>query len=94
MMSFTIFSSIVNADNLPQTAADSAHLQTILTIIFTIMGAVALLLMVIAGLRYVTAAGDPQKMATARRMIVYTAVGLVVAALATAIVNFFLESSP
>lgn len=73
--------------NLPTTDANSDTLQTILNTAFIIIGAVAFLLMVIAGFRYVIARGDPQKIATVKSMIVYTAVGLIVTASAAAIVN-------
>lgn len=79
--------------NLPTTDANSATLQTILNTIFIIIGAVAFLLMVIAGFRYVIARGDPQKIATVKSMIIYTAVGLIVTASAAAIVNFVLGST-
>jgi hypothetical protein len=77
-----------NNSALPQTPADDNTLTTILTIVFTIIGGIAFLLMVIAGLRYVLAQGDPQKVTTAKNQILYTAIGLILAISAAAIVNF------
>lgn len=74
---------------LPQVDTQNS-LATILTITFTIIGAMALLFMVIAGFRYITSSGDPAKVASAKNQIVYTAIGLIIAASAAAIVNFVL----
>jgi hypothetical protein len=75
---------------LPQVSASQNTLAKILTIVFTIIGAMALLFMIIAGLRYITSAGDPAKVATAKNQILYTAIGLIIAASAAAVVNFVL----
>jgi len=49
------------------------------------------LLFVIAGFRYVMAQGDPQRVASAKNQLIYTAIGLVLAGSAAAIVNFVLS---
>ena len=84
-MSF-LFGLLVKSDALPKTSAD--NFTKILNIVFAVMGAVALLMLVIAGLRYTISQGDPTKVADSKRMIIYTLVGLVVIALAATIVNF------
>ena len=73
---------------LPQAEANSDTLHRVLSTFFIIMGAVALLLIVIAGVRYIFARGEPAKVAEARSMISYSAIGLIIAALASVIVNF------
>lgn len=78
--------AFIDTTNLPK--AKDNILSVILTIVFVTVGAVALLMMVIGGLRYTIAGGDTNKIAEARRMIVYSLVGLVVIALAAIIVNF------
>lgn len=83
---------LIDKSPLPQASADDTRLQTILNILFVTLGALAFLLLVIAGFRYVLAQGDPQKVASAKNMIIYTVVGLVVAASAAAIVNYVLGS--
>jgi len=55
------------------------------------MGALALLMLIIAGLRYTISSGDATKVADAKRMITYTLVGLLVIALAATVVNFVLN---
>ncbi len=54
------------------------------------MGALAFFMLVVAGFRYTISQGDATKVADAKRMMVYTIVGLVVIALAATVVNFVL----
>ena len=82
-----------NSVDVPKPKADDASLTAILTIVFTIIGGLAFLLMVVAGLRYVLAQGDPQKVASAKNQIIYTAIGLILAVSAAAIVNFVIAKS-
>lgn len=76
-------------NHLPHTSAN--NLSSILNIVFSVMGALALFMLVIAGLRYVLAGGDSNKVTEAKRQIAYTLVGLVVILLAAGIVNFVLN---
>lgn len=62
----------------------------LLTIVFGVIAAVAVLMIVIAGFRLVMAQGNPQEIAKARNTIVYALIGLVVALTAEAIVAFAL----
>lgn len=57
-----------------------------------IIGAIAVLMIVIGGLRYVTSNGDPAQLSSAKNTIMYSAVGLVIAVMANAIVNFVLTN--
>lgn len=57
-----------------------------------IIGAIAVLMIIIGGLRYVLSAGDATTLTSAKNTILYAAVGLVLAALANAIVNFVLTN--
>ena len=75
---------------LPVVGAGSVQLQQILTIVLGIFGAIAVLMIVIAGLKFVTSAGNPQSAAKARSTILYAIIGLVVIATAEAIVSFVL----
>ena len=63
-------------------------LKTVLEIVFSIAGALSLLVLVIAGFTFITSQGDPQKVAQARNAIVYAAAGLAVSILAVSIVGF------
>lgn len=64
----------------------------ILNIFTTIIGAISVLMIVIGGLRYVTSNGEPAQLTSAKNTILYAAVGLVIAAMANAIVNFVLTN--
>lgn len=78
----------ISPGGLPQTDAGTPQIKIILSIVFAIVGAIALLIIVVSGLRYITSAGDPQKAANARNGIIYALVGLIVALTAQAIVAF------
>jgi len=82
---------LVSNNNLPQ--AQSTDLKHILNIVLSVMGALAFLMLVIAGFRYTISSGDPNRVADAKRQLVYTLVGLVVIALAASIVNFVIAKS-
>lgn len=86
----SFIAQLINTDKLPKTNADQDTLNEIFSIVFVTIGALAVLMLVIAGLRYIAAQGDPNKMAEAKNMIIYSLIGLVIAALAAAIVNFVL----
>jgi hypothetical protein len=83
--------SPITPGDLPQTTADKAHLLVIKGIVFNIIGAMALLIIVIAGFRYILSAGDPQKTTKARNGVIYALVGLVIAIAANAIVTFVIN---
>ena len=73
---------------LPNVAATSSTLAGLLSIIFGIIGGVALLMVTIGGYRYITSQGDPQATAQAKNTILYALVGVAVSALAVTIVQF------
>lgn len=85
--------SSISAKGLPGSGgsgnnATSSELQAILTVVFGVIGGLSVLMVTISGLRYITSAGDPQKASQARNGILYSLVGLAVAAGAEAIVAF------
>jgi len=77
-------------NNLPRTNATQEELSKILTILFVVIGAISLMLLVIAGFRYVISSGDATKLADTKRAIIYTFVGLILAASATILINAIL----
>ena len=56
-----------------------------------VLGAVAVIVIIIAGILYTTAGGDPALITKAKNTLLYTVVGLVVAISAYAIVKFVLD---
>lgn len=66
--------------------------NTIINVIIGVIGFVAVVVIILGGVQYTTSAGDPGKVKKAKDTILYGIIGLVVALLAYAIVNFVLTS--
>ena len=81
-------SGLVNSSSLPHAQATSNTLTNIFNTVLAVLGAIAFLMVVISGLRYIMSEGEPEKVAEARRMIIYSLVGLTIVAIAWGIVNF------
>jgi hypothetical protein len=93
MMNFlATLATEISTKGIPKLNADPARLQTFLSVIFGLLGAVSLLVLVIAGLRYVNSAGDPGTMSKTKNTIIYAAVGLIVSMSAYAMVAFVLSN--
>lgn len=60
------------------TAEDSNVVGKILNTVYSITGVLAVLMIVICGIMIITSDGDAQKVATARRGIIYALVGLLI----------------
>lgn len=80
--------SLPGADGTSHTSQD--EVTNILKIVFAVLGALAVLAVTLAGLRYITAAGDPQKTAQAKNAIIYSLVGIAIAVGAEGIITFVL----
>ncbi len=77
-------------NGLPQAVAGSSQLHDLLQILFGVIAALAVLMIVIAGLRFVTGQGNPQEISKARNTIVYAVAGLLIALVAESIVSLAL----
>ena len=64
--------------------------QNIIYVIIGVAGVIAVIMIVIGGINYTTSAGDSAKAKKAKDTILYGVIGLVIALLAFAIVNFVL----
>jgi hypothetical protein len=84
---------LLQTNGLPKTDASQTTLNQILSDVFVIIGAVAILMIVIAGLRYIMARGTPEKITQAKNMILYSVIGLILAASAYSIVNLVLSKA-
>ncbi|HEX5447725.1 MAG TPA: pilin [Candidatus Saccharimonadales bacterium] len=82
--------TIIQPTGLPRTPANQTTLSTILNDVFILLGAVCVLMVLIGGLRYVFARGNPESAAKAKNNIQYSIIGIVIAALAASIVNYVL----
>ncbi len=63
-------------------------MKTITNVLLFIIGAVAVIMIVVGGLKYMTSNGDSSSIASAKNTILYAVIGLIVAIMAYAIVNF------
>lgn len=68
------------------------RIQTVINVILFFLGAAAVIMIVIGGIRYVLSGGDSGSVKSAKDTILYAVIGLVVAILAYAIVNFVIKS--
>ncbi len=71
---------------------ESGIFQTIANTLIFLVGAIAVLFLIIGGLRYVISNGDPKNVEAAKNTILYAIVGIVVAILSFAAVQFVISS--
>jgi len=57
-----------------------------LTLVWIIFVAIAVIMFVVAGIQFLTAQGDPSKIATARQSVIWGSVGIVVALIAFSVI--------
>ena len=61
---------------------------TMINILSSVIGVVAVIILIVAGFRFITSSGDTNKVGSAKNTIIYALVGLAVVALAQIIVHF------
>lgn len=66
--------------------------KTITNVLLFIIGAISVIMLIIGGIRYVVSGGDSAAVTGAKNTILYAVVGIVVALLAYALVNFVITS--
>lgn len=66
--------------------------RTITNVLLFVLGAVSVIMIIIGGLRYVISGGNSTAVTAAKNTILYAIVGVIVALLAYAIINFVLGS--
>lgn len=66
-------------------------LKTVLNLLSAIVGVVAVIMIIVGGLKYVVSSGDSNSASSAKNTILYALVGLVIVAFAQVIVQFILE---
>lgn len=72
----------------PNIAADGSAIDSVLSQVFILIGSIAVIFVIVGALRYVLANGDSSAIQKAKNTILYAIVGVVVAAMAFAIVQF------
>ncbi len=91
-MNFTHYLAAVidrskNEVNIPIVNADQSAVDNIFGAVLMIAGAVAVIFIVLGGIKYSTSQGDSSATAQAKEMIIYSLVGLVVVIMAFMIVQ-------
>ncbi len=71
---------------------NSGVFSEISSVLLFIVGAIAVIMIVIGGLRYVISGGDASQVQAAKNTILYSLVGIIIAILAYAAVNFVINS--
>lgn len=78
-------------DGVPMVNDPQTGLDDIMGWTFILITAVAIVVIIIAGIRFITSRGDPQKVSSAKNTIIYAVVGIILAALTTSIVRLVAE---
>jgi type IV secretory pathway VirB2 component (pilin) len=85
--------SAVCADIKDQNAASNKlndTLQNVINVLLYVAGIIAVVMIIISGLRMVSSRGNPETVKKSRNTLLYSIIGLVIAVMAFAIVNFVL----
>lgn len=73
---------------------DNGVFKKVTNVILYIVGIIAVIMLIIGGIKYVISGGDAKKVTDAKNTILYAIIGLVIAFLAFAIVNFVISALP
>ena len=73
---------------------DNGAFKQVTNTILYIVGIVAVIMLIIGGIKYVVSGGDSKKVTDAKNTVLYAIIGLVIAFLAFAIVNFVISALP
>lgn len=78
----------------PDTSGEvNGLLKTAISIFSVVIGFIAVIMIIIGGLRYITSAGDSNAVNGAKNTLLYAIIGLVIVALAQVIVRFVLSKT-
>lgn len=64
--------------------------QTVTNVLLYLLGAISVIMIIIGGLRYVVSGGNSTNVTAAKNTILYAIVGIIIAILSYAIINFVL----
>ena len=73
---------------------DTGVFKQVTNIVLYIVGVIAVIMLIIGGIKYVVSGGDAKKVTDAKNTVLYAIIGLIIAFLAFAIVNFVITSLP
>jgi hypothetical protein len=70
----------------------NSTLRQVMNILFYVSGSIAILMIIIGGVRYVVSAGDQSAVTGAKNTVMYSMIGLVVIVISAALVSFVLNN--
>ena len=73
---------------------DTGAFKQITNTVLYIVGIIAVIMLIIGGIRYVVSGGDSKKVTDAKNTVLYAIIGLVICFFSYAIVNFVITSLP
>lgn len=74
-----------------QTANLDDVIKTVVNTLLFIIGAVSVIMIIFGGFKYITSSGDSSNVTSAKNTILYAVIGLIVALLSYAIVNWVID---
>jgi hypothetical protein len=77
-------------DNQGSTTSLSSVFKTVVNVLLFVIGAVSVVMLIVGGIRYTLSAGNSSAVTAAKNTIMYAIIGLVIAFLAYAIINWVL----
>ena len=85
--------NITNCDDITGGAGDDVSniAKNVIDILTWVVGIVSVVMIIVAGLRYITSGGESGKVTGAKNTIMYAGIGLVIAILAQTIVKYVIE---
>ena len=92
MTLFNVFAALLKPGDIQNAPTQSANdfLVAGLNLTYFVAGVVAVIVIIIAGIMFVTNGGDPESVKKARNMILYSVIGLVVILIAFSATWFFI----
>lgn len=73
---------------------DNGAFKQVTNTILYIVGIIAVIMLIIGGIKYVISGGDSKKITDAKNTVLYAIIGLIISFLAFAIVNFVISALP
>lgn len=71
---------------------DGGIFETAVNLLLFLVGAIAVVMIIVGGFRYVISGGDSSAVTAAKNTILYAIIGLIIAALAYAIIDFVMNT--
>src|SRR5581483_7242409 len=83
----------VNGCSTQPTTTLSDTIDNIVNILSGLVGVIAVIMVIVGGFRYITSAGDTNRLAGAKNTIIYALVGIIIVALDQTLVHFVIHKT-